>query len=156
MASASLALYVLLVQQLLQSELRVFHCWHVANTGSGKNLPFTVCCKDITVYFFYFFLVAVLHGRARERRGLKGWEGTWQVDACSSARITRTISTGRNGKTELWSTLVRAGARAFSSCAERNIIRAYLARTGLQGVCQFGWSFLEVLLCMHSLIIWRC
>ncbi len=39
---------------------------------------------------------------------------------------------------------------------ERNMIQAYLARTGLQGVCQFRWSFLEVLLCMHSLIIWRC
>jgi hypothetical protein len=40
--------------------------------------------------------------------------------------------------------------------AERNIIQAYLSLTILQGVCQFGWSFLEVLLCMHSLIIWRC
>jgi hypothetical protein len=39
---------------------------------------------------------------------------------------------------------------------ERNIIQAYLDRTGLAGVCQFRWSFLESLLCMQSLIIWRC
>ena len=60
---------------------------------------------------------------------------------------------GRPSYDRHWSVL-EPGPAAVA--AERNIIQAYLARTGLQGVCQFGWSFLEVLLCMHSLIIWRC
>jgi len=32
--------------------------------------------------------------------------------------------------------------------ADRNMIQAYLTRTDLEGVCQFRWSFVEVLLCM--------
>ena len=60
---------------------------------------------------------------------------------------------GRPSYDRHWSVLEPQHAAV---AAERNTIQAYLARTGLEGVCQFRWSFLEVLLCMHSLIIWRC
>jgi hypothetical protein len=60
---------------------------------------------------------------------------------------------GRPSYDRHWSVLEPEHAAV---AAERNIIQAYLARTGFAGVFQFRWSFLEVLLCMQSLIIWRC
>ena len=78
--------------------------------------PGVVKIWEIQYIFFYFFsLLFCMAERGNAEDWRDGEEGTWQADACSSARITRTISTGRSGQTELWSALVRAGSRACSS-----------------------------------------